>query len=242
MTHAEIVLHGDRASPERCCPASRSRARSGRCRRAPARHSRAPARAAAVARSEVSSPSAAMWRSRMPVRCTIHSSDVSTIAARSSLVSTFCREIAADPADHASGSCRRRLTRLRRGRRCAVPSALSSAIIRTRSLRRHLAREVDGAGKALRVGAAMRLDHHAVQPEEHAAIHLARIHLLPQQPEGRAARRGSRAAPPRCAPSPSGDTRRSVAPCPPPSSARCCRQSPRSPRRRPCPCRGRRPR
>ena len=46
-------------------------------------------RAAAVARSEVSSPSAAMWRWRMPVRWTIHSSDVSTIAARSALVRIF---------------------------------------------------------------------------------------------------------------------------------------------------------
>ena len=44
------------------------------------------ARAAASPRSEVTSPSAAMWRSRMPVRCTIHSSDVSTILVRSSLV------------------------------------------------------------------------------------------------------------------------------------------------------------
>ena len=37
------------------------------------------ARAAFRPRSEVNSPSAAMWRSRMPVRCTIHSSDVSTV-------------------------------------------------------------------------------------------------------------------------------------------------------------------
>ena len=46
-------------------------------------------RAAAVARSEVSSPSAAMWRWRMPVRAAIHSSLVSTIFDRSSLVSTL---------------------------------------------------------------------------------------------------------------------------------------------------------
>jgi len=36
-------------------------------------------RAAAQARSEVISPSAAMWRCSMPVRCTIHSSLVSTV-------------------------------------------------------------------------------------------------------------------------------------------------------------------
>jgi len=45
-------------------------------------------RAAATARSEVNSPSAAMRRSRMPVRSTIHSSLVSSRAARSALVST----------------------------------------------------------------------------------------------------------------------------------------------------------
>jgi hypothetical protein len=46
------------------------------------------ARAACSARSEVSSPAAAMWRSRMPVRCTIHSSVVSTERASSSLLRT----------------------------------------------------------------------------------------------------------------------------------------------------------
>jgi hypothetical protein len=46
--------------------------------------------AAAIARSEVISPSAATCRSRIPVRCTIHSSVVSTIRDRSSLVSVRC--------------------------------------------------------------------------------------------------------------------------------------------------------
>jgi hypothetical protein len=44
------------------------------------------ARAACSARSEVSSPAAAIWRSRMPVRCTIHSSVVCTDFASSSLL------------------------------------------------------------------------------------------------------------------------------------------------------------
>ena len=44
--------------------------------------------AAAMPRSEVSSPSAAMWRCSMPVRSWIHSSLVSTMFARSSLVRT----------------------------------------------------------------------------------------------------------------------------------------------------------
>jgi hypothetical protein len=46
------------------------------------------ARAAASAMSDVVSPSAAMRRSRMPVRCMIHSSEVSTIRDRSALLST----------------------------------------------------------------------------------------------------------------------------------------------------------
>ena len=44
--------------------------------------------AARSARSDVASSSATTWRSRMPVRCTIHSSDVATSFSRSALVST----------------------------------------------------------------------------------------------------------------------------------------------------------
>ena len=44
--------------------------------------------AALMARSDVASVSSAMWRSRMPVRWTIHSSLVATIFSRSALVST----------------------------------------------------------------------------------------------------------------------------------------------------------
>ena len=42
--------------------------------------------AAFTARSEVASVSSAMWRSRMPLRWTIHSSLVATIFSRSALV------------------------------------------------------------------------------------------------------------------------------------------------------------
>ena len=42
--------------------------------------------AALIARCEVNSPSAAMWRWRMPVRCWIHSSEVSIFLASSALV------------------------------------------------------------------------------------------------------------------------------------------------------------
>jgi hypothetical protein len=47
------------------------------------------AREAASARSDVISSSAAMWRARMPVRATIHSSLVSTLLASSALVTRF---------------------------------------------------------------------------------------------------------------------------------------------------------
>ena len=44
--------------------------------------------AASFARSDVAMPGSTMWRSRMPVRCWIHSSLVSTIFSRSAFVST----------------------------------------------------------------------------------------------------------------------------------------------------------
>ena len=40
--------------------------------------------------------------------------------------------------------------------------------------------------KPARIGAAMALDDDAVQPEEHAAIDLARVHLVAQRVEGAA--------------------------------------------------------
>ena len=45
--------------------------------------------AAGYARSDVATPASTMCRSRMPVRCRIHSSEVSTISSRSALVSSF---------------------------------------------------------------------------------------------------------------------------------------------------------
>jgi hypothetical protein len=46
------------------------------------------ATAASLAKSEVATPSSTMWRSRIPVRCMIHSFDVSTIFSRSALLNT----------------------------------------------------------------------------------------------------------------------------------------------------------
>ena len=69
---AELALHRGRAGREGVVRRRGRDARSDRAARQRRRHSRSAARAAAVARSEVSSPSAAMWRWRMPVRSTIH--------------------------------------------------------------------------------------------------------------------------------------------------------------------------
>src|SRR5581483_1337013 len=44
----------------------------------------------------------------------------------------------------------------------------------------HVVSEIDGGCKTLGIGAAVTLDDHAVEPEEDAAIGLARIHLLAQ--------------------------------------------------------------
>ena len=66
------------------------------------------ARAARVPMVEVSSPSAAMRRSLMPVRSAIQSSEVSTILASSALVTTRVGQISAasldDRPDHAQRS------------------------------------------------------------------------------------------------------------------------------------------
>src|SRR6266481_972010 len=50
----------------------------------------------------------------------------------------------------------------------------------------HLIANLDGGGKALGIGAAMALDHDAVQAQQHAAVGLAGIELVPQLPEGAA--------------------------------------------------------
>ena len=92
---AEPGLHRDRGRREGLVGRRGRRARSGRSTAARAWALASAARAALSARSEVNSPGAAIWRSRMPVRCTIHSSVVSTERARSSLVRMRLGQIAA---------------------------------------------------------------------------------------------------------------------------------------------------
>ena len=49
----------------------------------------------------------------------------------------------------------------------------------------HVVAHVDGGGVALRIGAAVALDHDAIEPEEHAAVGFARVHLVAQHLERR---------------------------------------------------------
>ena len=49
----------------------------------------------------------------------------------------------------------------------------------------HVHRDVDRMGKALRIGAAVRLHHHAVQSQHHRAVVAARIEPFAQPLEGR---------------------------------------------------------
>ena len=49
----------------------------------------------------------------------------------------------------------------------------------------HVHRDIDRMGEALRIGAAMRLHHHAVQPEHHRAVVAARIEPLAQPVQAR---------------------------------------------------------
>ena len=139
--------------------------------------------AAAVARSDVSSPSAAMCRSRDSgtlddplVRRVDHRGE---IVVRQHLLGKIAADPADDRTDHADAA----------SARCGSGGALQfqHAILGDdphEVVLRHLARQIDGAGEPFRVGAPMRLDHQPVQPQEDAAIDLARIHLFSHQLEG----------------------------------------------------------
>ena len=112
-----------------------------------------------------------------------------------------------------------------------------------RSVADHVVAEIDGGGKAIRIGSAMAFHDDAVQAEEDAAIGLAR-HPSSRAGDAKGApgEAHSRSWPARCGSSRRADIRRSGGRCLRRSSARCCRQSPRSRPRRPCLCRCRRPR
>src|SRR6266581_4146869 len=120
-------------------------------------------RAAAVARSEVSSPTAATWRCRMPVRCTIHSSEVARRSARSALVTIFSGRYPPQPRiseRNAISDC----GRLRFGERAmrVEPCKLLADLVEE-TVRLHIDRDRDGIGETERIGAAMTLHGDALQ-------------------------------------------------------------------------------
>src|SRR5262245_39571391 len=145
------------------------------------------ARAAASPSEAVVSSVAAIWRWRMPVRCTIHSSEVSTTPSKS--VFFMMRRGSAEPIprttdqitpepllpellrgirrrDSLDGlACQRRLARME-----AVEIGLDA---RQKLVAHHVVAELDGRRKAFVVGAAMAFYDDAVEAEEHAAITLA---------------------------------------------------------------------
>src|SRR5689334_11262618 len=148
--------------------------------------------AAAAPRSDVVSPSAAMWRFLMPVRAVIHSSVVSTIFARSSLVSTFAGRYPPTPrmTDANSVTSTPLLLgslfaghghRLRGSRRDAGGQPLQVVFDFLAEVTfAHARRHRDRLLEALRVCSAMALHDNAVEPQEHRAIRLLRIQLRPE--------------------------------------------------------------
>ena len=184
-----------------------------------------------------------MWRSRMPVRCTIHSSEVSTCRASSALVRIACRQIAAG---HPRTTERNVTMPLRpsalASHRRALPELSCLADLRQQFVTHHVVAEVDRGREAFGIGAAMALDDDAVEPEEDAAIGAAADPSFRAASGRRRARTDSRSGPDRPAHRGAQISRDLPRGAFRGLRARCCRQSPRSPPRRPCPCRYRRPR
>src|SRR5579863_2925550 len=133
------------------------------------------ASAALVASCDVVSPGAAIRRWRMPVRCWIHSSDVSTILASSALVSTLSGRKAPTPRtterslEMVMGSAILSLTPL--GIDLKGWRKMGARLIRlcnhfpnlTKQLvPHHVIADLDRPGEPLRVGPAVALDDDAV--------------------------------------------------------------------------------
>jgi len=123
------------------------------------------ARAARAPMDEVSSPSAAIRRSLMPVRSVIHRSDVSTSLARSLLVTTRSGRYPPHPLMTV-------LTILNVAYSQALSGTLelqfgvkaSNVACQTfhHTVRRHVVGDIDGAGESGRVGSAVAFDDDAV--------------------------------------------------------------------------------
>src|SRR4029077_9851963 len=132
-------------------------------------------REAAVARSEVSSPTAATWRWRIPVRCAIHSSEVASRSPSSALVTIFSGRYPPQPTirDRSSISDRGRLGLGQRTMGMEACELLADLV--EEAVRFHVDRDRNGVGEAERVGAAMALHRAPLQTQEDGAVVAARI-------------------------------------------------------------------
>ena len=172
---------------------------------------RAPPRAARVASVEVVSPSAAIWRCRMPVRCTIHSSEVSTDRRQFGVGDDALGQAGADAAHDRTKSCSVHEGAFPKGLRFKVTAGAAVgaraslawrdhvADLAEQFLAHHVVADLDRAGEALGVRPAMTLDDDAVKAEKHAAVDPAGVHLVAQRAKGVAREPDSRAATASCA-------------------------------------------
>src|ERR1700688_3461942 len=119
----------------------------------------------------------------MPVRCMIHSSDVSRRCASSSFVTMRSGRYAPQPTtwDRSSISEGRRLGRWR-GRLDGIETSKLVADLIDEAVDLHIDGNADRIGEAESVGAAMAFHDNAVETEHHRAIIAARVdaqaHLL----------------------------------------------------------------
>src|SRR6478736_351550 len=120
----------------------------------------------------------------MPVRWTIHSSDVSTTPSISRLVITRFGSAAPKPrtTDRIILLEPRRSRGLRpyRGQPLGMIFFEIVFYFLGQAILGHVIADFDGRGYAFGIRPAMAFDHDAVQAEEYAAIDLARIELLAQ--------------------------------------------------------------
>src|SRR6478735_1098559 len=124
----------------------------------------------------------------MPVRWTIHSSDVSTTSSMSRLVITRFGSAAPNP------RTTERIILLKPRRSCGFRpdrgQPLGMILLKIvfyfliEAILGHVVADLDGGSDAFGIGAAMALDDDAVEAEEDAAVHTARIHLFAQHVEG----------------------------------------------------------
>src|SRR5579863_8759031 len=148
--------------------------------------------AARVPKCDVVWPSAAIWRCRMPVRCSIHSSDVSIRSASSAFESMRLGRQAPTPrttersfksvmkggVPKGAANSRRRCRGGGRSDFVGLPDHFAN--FSEQFLTDHVVADLDRAGEALGVRPAMTLDDDAVKAEKNAAVDASRVHLVAQ--------------------------------------------------------------